>query len=99
MRQVETKLGAVGQTQWQVALPVACRAVHSAARTRGAAQASLGSPEEAPSSSHASWRSFTARRARHTAELHLKPEPKAICQTRSPLRTPRLVSMLDSTYL
>jgi hypothetical protein len=29
--------------------------------------------------------------------LHLKPEPKAICQTRSPRRTPRFVSMFAST--
>jgi hypothetical protein len=28
----------------------------------------------------------------------LKPEPNAICQTRSPRRTPRVASMLASTY-
>ena len=33
------------------------------------------------------------------ALLHLKPEPKAICHTLSPRRTPALVSMLASTYL
>ncbi len=50
-----------------------------------------------PPSSHAGWRVFTSRTARQTAELHLKPEPKAICQTRSPRRTPRFVSMFAST--
>lgn len=42
---------------------------------------------------------FTRRRALHTALLHLKPLPKAICQTRSPCRTPLSVSMLARTYL
>ena len=37
--------------------------------------------------------------ALQTALLHLKPEPKAICQTRSPRLTPCLVSMHASTYL
>ena len=42
---------------------------------------------------------LTLRRARQMALLHLKPEPKAICHTRSPRRTPAFVSMLASTYL
>ena len=37
--------------------------------------------------------------ATHTAEQHLKPDPNAICHTRSPRRTFPLVSMLASTYL
>ena len=39
------------------------------------------------------------RRARQIALLHLKPEPNAICQMRSPWRTPCFVSMFASTYL
>ena len=45
------------------------------------------------------WGVSTLRRARQMALLHLKPEPKAICHTRSPRRTPAFVSMLASTYL
>ena len=37
--------------------------------------------------------------ARQTALLHLKPLPKAICQTLSPFLTPRFDSMFDRTYL
>ena len=37
--------------------------------------------------------------ARQMALLHLKPEPNAICHTRSPRRTPPFVSMFASTYL
>ena len=40
----------------------------------------------------------TLRSARHTALLHLKPLPNAICHTRSPRRTPLPLSMLASTY-
>lgn len=50
-------------------------------------------------SSQAGCTSCTWRRARHTALLHLKPEPKAICHTRSPRRTVFSLSMFDSTYL
>ena len=50
-------------------------------------------------SSQASWRVLTLRMALQTALLHLKPEPKAICQTRSPRLTPCFVSMHASTYL
>ena len=50
-------------------------------------------------SSHASWRVLTLRMARHTALLHLKPDPKAICHTLSPRFTPCFVSMHASTYL
>lgn len=39
------------------------------------------------------------RLARHTALFTLKPEPKASCQTLSPLFTLCLVSMYASTYL
>ena len=42
---------------------------------------------------------MVVRSARQTALLHLKPEPKAICQMRSPRARPFRVSMLDSTYL
>jgi len=41
---------------------------------------------------------FTVRSARHTALLHLKPEPKAICHTRSPRFTRSLASMYASSY-
>ena len=40
----------------------------------------------------------TLRSARHTALLHLKPLPNAICHTRSPRRTPLPLSMQASTY-
>ncbi len=50
-------------------------------------------------SSQASWRVLTLRMARHTALLHLNPEPNAICHTRSPCFTPFFVSMQASTYL
>ena len=36
---------------------------------------------------------------RHTALLHLKPLPKAICQILSPFLMPFLDSMFDNTYL
>ena len=39
------------------------------------------------------------RMDRHTALLHLKPLPKAICQILSPFRIPLVDSMLDRTYL
>ena len=42
---------------------------------------------------------MTLRSARQMALLHLNPEPKAICHTLSPRRTPAFVSMLASTYL
>lgn len=45
------------------------------------------------------WGVLTLRSARQMALLHLKPEPKAICQTLSPRRTPIFVSILASTYL
>ena len=45
------------------------------------------------------WGVLTLRSARQMALLHLKPEPKAICHTLSPRRTPAFVSMLASTYL
>ena len=48
---------------------------------------------------HTLWGVSTCRRARQMALLHLKPEPKAICQTLSPRFTPIFVSMLASTYL
>ena len=48
---------------------------------------------------HTLWGVLTCRRARQMALLHLKPEPKAICQTLSPRFTPIFVSMLASTYL
>jgi hypothetical protein len=41
---------------------------------------------------------FTVRSARHTALLHLKPEPKAICHTRSPRFTRSFASMYASSY-
>ena len=42
---------------------------------------------------------LTLRSARQMALLHLKPDPNAICHTRSPRRTLPFVSMLASTYL
>lgn len=48
---------------------------------------------------HTLWGVSTCRSARQIALLHLKPEPKAICQTLSPRFTPIFVSILASTYL
>lgn len=50
-------------------------------------------------SRQAGWSSLMARRERHTALLHLKPDPKAICHTRSPRLMLPILSMLPSTYL
>ena len=44
-------------------------------------------------------RTLKVRMARHTALLHLKPEPNASCQMRSLRRSPRRLSMYASTYL
>jgi len=41
---------------------------------------------------------LTVRSALHTALLHLKPEPKAICHTRSPRCTRPLASEYASSY-
>jgi hypothetical protein len=41
---------------------------------------------------------FTVRSARHTALLHLNPDPNAICHTRSPRRTRSFASMYASSY-
>ena len=38
------------------------------------------------------------RRARQMAELHLKPEPNAICHTRSPRLMRSCVSLNESSY-
>ncbi len=60
---------------------------------------SLGSSMHAPDqaqegvSVQASCFSSQGRSATHTAEQHLKPEPKASCHTRSPRFTPWKVSM------
>jgi hypothetical protein len=56
-------------------------------------------PASAGSSAQAGCTSCTLRRARQTALLHLNPEPKAICHTRSPRRTDFILSMFDNTYL
>ena len=52
-------------------------------------------------SAQAGWQSLMRLIARQTALLHLKPLPKAICQTLSPFLTPRFDfdSMFDKTYL
>ena len=52
-----------------------------------------------PGSRHGAGRRRRGAAAGAGPGAHLKPLPKAICQTRSPRRTPRLVSMLASTYL
>ena len=58
------------------------------------------SPHSAASTgAHAVCAQALVRSARQTAELHLKPEPKAICHTRSPLRMPVVDSMRARMYL
>ena len=68
-------------------------------QVRAHAEGGHAAGKECAGQVHTLWGVLTCRSARQMALLHLKPEPKAICQTRSPRFTPVLVSMLASTYL
>lgn len=99
-----------GHERWQAPVaslrsPVeltACAPTAAGAHKQRAMLQSWGSIADyasAGESSQAGCTSWMLRSARHTALLHLKPDPKAICHTRSPRRTDFLLSMFDSTYL
>ena len=56
------------------------------------------SPSAGAQSAYAACPVVMARRAVHTAELTLKPDPNAICHTRSPRATPSSDSIQANTY-